>query len=73
MTVAEVTTLSPASEKLRERLGESPVAARATVADRDLQGRSEADLGTFNLGNINSAFTPFTNCRKSTGLLLRPS
>ena len=36
MTVAEATTLSPASEKLRERLSESPVAARATVSDRDL-------------------------------------
>ena len=36
MTVAETTTLSPASEKLRERLSESPVAARATVSDRDL-------------------------------------
>src|SRR5215471_3408449 len=36
MTVAEATTLSPAAERLRERLAESPVASRATVADLDL-------------------------------------
>ncbi|MEX0879878.1 MAG: NADH dehydrogenase (quinone) subunit D [Thermoanaerobaculia bacterium] len=36
MTVAEVSTLSPAAEKLRERLGDSPMAARTSVADRDL-------------------------------------
>ncbi|HEY1252354.1 MAG TPA: NADH-quinone oxidoreductase subunit D [Thermoanaerobaculia bacterium] len=36
MTVAEAAVLSPAAERLRERLAESPVASRASVADLDL-------------------------------------
>jgi NADH-quinone oxidoreductase subunit C/D len=36
VTVAEAAVLSPAAERLRERLAESPVASRASVADLDL-------------------------------------
>src|SRR5262249_32016001 len=36
MTVVAETALSPAAEKLRERLGRSPVGERARVADSDL-------------------------------------
>jgi len=36
VTVAEAATLSPAAERLRDRISESPVASRASVADGDL-------------------------------------
>ncbi|HKD19787.1 MAG TPA: NADH dehydrogenase (quinone) subunit D [Thermoanaerobaculia bacterium] len=36
MTVATETALSPAAEKLRERIAASPIAGRAEVVDRDL-------------------------------------
>jgi NADH-quinone oxidoreductase subunit C/D len=36
VTVAEAPVLNPAAERLRERLAESPVASRASVADLDL-------------------------------------
>jgi NADH-quinone oxidoreductase subunit C/D len=36
VTVAEAATSSPAAERLRERLSESPLAARASVVDSDL-------------------------------------
>jgi NADH-quinone oxidoreductase subunit C/D len=36
VTVAEVAALSPAAERLRDRISESPVAARASVSEGDL-------------------------------------
>jgi NADH-quinone oxidoreductase subunit C/D len=36
VTVAEAATLSPAAERLRERLSESPASARVSVVDNDL-------------------------------------